>query len=81
LKGGNEVREHRDRVLYDFRSKDERRVVLRMMNELRNGVFELKEIELVSWTAGHASVEERTSTAGKSAGQVTSGVHVTSSLL
>jgi hypothetical protein len=81
LKGGNEVREHRERVLYDFGSKDERRVVLRMMNELRNGVFELKEIELVNWTAGHTSVEERTSAGGKCAGQVMRGVHVTSWLL
>jgi hypothetical protein len=34
LEGWNEVGEPRDRVLYDFGSKDERRVVLRMMNEL-----------------------------------------------
>jgi len=34
LEGWNEVGEPRDRVLYDFGSKDERRVVLWMMNEL-----------------------------------------------
>ena len=34
LEGWDEVGEPRDRVLYDFGSKDKRRVVLRMMNEL-----------------------------------------------
>ena len=53
----NEVGEPRDRVLYDFRSKDERRVVLWMMNELGNGMFKLwGEIGLVSWTASNGSV-------------------------
>ena len=31
-----------DRVLYNLRSQDERRVVLWMVDELRDGVFELQ---------------------------------------
>ena len=44
LEGWNEVGEPRDRVLYDLGSKDERRVVLWMVNELRNGMFKLDGI-------------------------------------
>ena len=44
LEGRNEVGEPIDRVFYDLGSQNERRVVLWMVNELRNGVFELKGI-------------------------------------
>ena len=46
-----------------------------MMDELRNGKFKLKGIG-----DSNASVEERTSATGKSAGHVISGVHATFSL-
>jgi hypothetical protein len=44
LEDRNEVGEPIYRVLYNFRSQDERRVVLWMMNKLGNGMFKLKGI-------------------------------------
>jgi hypothetical protein len=44
LEGRNEVGEFHDRILYDFGSQDERRVVLWVVDELRDGMFKLERV-------------------------------------
>jgi hypothetical protein len=50
FEGRDDVGEFRHGVFYYFRSQDERRVVLWMVNELGDGIFELQEKSIFSAT-------------------------------
>ena len=76
LESRDEIKEPHNSVLYDLGSQNKRRIVLWVMNELRDGKFKLEAISDRDEISCNTSVEH-TSSGGKSAGHVIIGVHVT----